>query len=103
MRDTHLRFDVSLRLAQETIRSLVQLARGRLYYFNVASLVAPHLILYILVLKKTAGVQFVGNDDREVTKLRASHKDSEFTVNDGRTERRENSSNGKKDIIRGKK
>lgn len=55
--ETHLRFDLSLRLAQETIRALVQLARGRLNYLSVTSLVAPHLIFDVLVHRSTAGIQ----------------------------------------------
>lgn len=60
-RDTHLRFDVSLWLAQETIRPLVQFARWRLLYPNVAILVAAHLFAYILVHIRTAG----GRDEAE--------------------------------------
>lgn len=52
---THLRFDLSLRLAHKAIRPLVQLTRGRLVYLNVAILVAPHLFGNILVHKWAAG------------------------------------------------
>lgn len=52
---THLRFDLSLRLAHEAIRPLVQFTRGRLVYLNVAILVAPHLFGNILVHIWAAG------------------------------------------------
>lgn len=56
-RDTHLRFDLSLRLAQETIRPLIQFARGRLIDLNVTILVGPHLFAYILIHSSPAGRQ----------------------------------------------
>lgn len=45
----NLRFDLPLWLAHETIRPLIQFTGGRLLYPNVAILVAPHLLGYILV------------------------------------------------------
>lgn len=57
MARTDLRSDLSLRLTHETIRPLVQLARGGLLYPNVAVLVALHLFFDILVHTETAGKQ----------------------------------------------
>lgn len=48
-KETHQRFDLSLRLAQQTICPLIQFTCGRLFYPNVTILVAPHLFAYILV------------------------------------------------------
>lgn len=47
--EPHLRPDLSLRLAYEPVRPLVQLTGGRLLYPNVAVLVASHLFADVLV------------------------------------------------------
>ena len=64
-KETHLRFDVSLRLAHETIRPLIQFTRGRLVYLDVPMLVAPHLFGYVLVYKWTEGRQDEATDDEQ--------------------------------------
>ena len=51
--ETHLRFDFSLRLAEETICPLIQFTCRRLIYLNVTILVGPHLFAYILIYNKT--------------------------------------------------
>lgn len=56
-KESHLRSDLSLRLAHETIRPLIQFTRGGLFDPKVAILVAPHLFGYILVDIKTTGRQ----------------------------------------------
>lgn len=47
-RETHLRFDLPLRLAHEAICPLFQFTRGRLINLDVSILVTPELFGYIL-------------------------------------------------------